>query len=370
MTEIRRVDAQPQSTQAQNAQEQQSQTQERKEPVFKNPSVWDMTKSFFRGFGEYYQDKYAGTAGIGDALCRTQGIINEGAEGIDECTLEKAKTPIREWSRGVADKLDDGDDSHLSMKERLWAGTQGVGNFADKIVSAKTAAVAGEVILGATAVAAVLPETAVAGVGVALNAVGTVAGIGLAAKGTYDIATAETKEQAQNGGTELASGATMLIGAASTAKQAHQAAYGTGLTTVNPEEVSTVGSMVENVKTTGRLIGKIPTGNNHGFVDLGLFGYNPRQAQIVEQKANVMLQKYKAEGYTVYDGKIISPNGEIIDSVATDIETEAINAHLIENLPKASKAEIANCGYFQRTAQKPVVADIKEIMIDDPSFIH
>ena len=70
MTEIRRVDAQSQSTQAQQSQAGQTRSRD----VFKKPSVLEMTKSFFRGFGEYYQDKYAGTQSIGDALSRTRNI--------------------------------------------------------------------------------------------------------------------------------------------------------------------------------------------------------------------------------------------------------------------------------------------------------
>ena len=262
MTEIRKVDAQ---TQAQNV---QSTKQERPKAVFEEPSLWEKTKAFCKGFGEYYQDKYEGTQGIGDALRRTKEIYDEGAAGIDECTFDKVKDPIKEWSRGIEAKLDDGDDSHLSMGERLWAGAQGVGDIADKLASTKgvtVTAAAGVAVAGlaagAVATAAVIggeaaAATTSAAIGVAANAAGTVGGTVLAGKGAYDIATADTKEQAQKGGTELGSGAIMLGASAATAKQTLAAANKAGLTSVNPEEVSTVGAMAENVKTAGSGIAK------------------------------------------------------------------------------------------------------------------
>lgn len=159
MAEIRKVDAQQQAeARAKHAEQRKEQAQETKAPVFEKPSAWDYIKAVWQGFTEYYPDKYEGTESIGDALSRTKEIIDEGAVGLDEGTFDKVKDPIKEWSRGVEAKLDDGDDSHLSMGERLWRAAQGTGKIADKLASIK-----GVIATGVTVgVAALVARGAVA----------------------------------------------------------------------------------------------------------------------------------------------------------------------------------------------------------------
>ena len=329
MTEIKKVDVQ---TQAQNTQQTQ-QAKPKYEPV--KTSVWDLIKAGWEGFTGYYAEKFEGTQGIGDALSRTYEIYNEGAAGIDKCTFNKVKDPIKEWSRGIEAKLDDGDDSHLSMGERLWAGAQGVGAIPDALLSTKGitvtaaagAAVAG-LAAGAVATAGAIggeaaAATTSAAIGVAANAAGTVGGTVLAGKGTYDIAAADTKEQAQKGGTELGSGAIMLGASAATAKQTLTAAREAGIQAGNPENMSTVRAMAENVKVAPKAVAQavgaykpapfttLITANSPELANATQYMSKPNEVKAYRFNPNGSEEEILANNPNVFktaDGKFAIPN--------------------------------------------------------------
>ena len=223
-------------------------------------SIWDKAKAYYDGFVGYYADKYKGTTGIGDFFGRTWDIHSEGAEMIDNATFDKVKDPIKNWSNSIAERLDDGDDNHLSMGERLWSAAEGIGAIGDTFFSTKGIEASGLIVggVGLAAAGTVGLASAVGGtgaaattsatIGVTMNAAGTVVGTGLTVKGTYDIATAKTKDQARTGGTELGAGGMMLGASAVTAKDTLVAAREAGIRAANPENLSTIGAMIENVK--------------------------------------------------------------------------------------------------------------------------
>ena len=128
MTEIRKVGVQV-GAQASD----ETQGAKRKPFVPGEVSVWEKTKTFFSGFGEYYADKYEGIKNSKDFIRRTIKIHDEGAEMIDNATFDK----IKNWTQSVADRLDDGDDSHLSSGEILWTVTKDVRTIGDEILSTK-----------------------------------------------------------------------------------------------------------------------------------------------------------------------------------------------------------------------------------------
>ena len=148
----------------------------------------------------------------------------------------------------------------MSVSEKLWNGTKGVGKLIDSMTTAEgliiTAGVTGCTMgVGGMASAAMTPK-AVAGSKLVINAAGTVGGTALAGKGAYDIATAQTPEEAQKGGTELFIGGSFVAASAATAKSTAEAAWANGWNVPNPQGMTTGEAMISNIKSVPNIIGQ------------------------------------------------------------------------------------------------------------------
>ena len=166
---------------------------------WQNTCNW--SKAAWEGFTGYYKEKYAGTTGVWDAAKRTYGIFSEGATMIDHATVDKVKDPIKQWSASVAEYVDDGDNNHLSLAERAWSVAESAGDVADCVFSYK-----GAVCITAAGAGTAALVTAERGAALVLGQGLAVGGAINSSIGVYEIATAETKERARQGGIDAISG--------------------------------------------------------------------------------------------------------------------------------------------------------------------
>lgn len=123
----------------------------------------------------------------------------------------KKYTGITYFSEKMTEAVDDGDDNHLSLKERLWEGARGVGTAVERMISSRGLAFVGALALGSYA-------AGLAGIGKLFNVVTKgffiFQGTKLAVKGTKEFIEADTKEEAHAGATTAATGGIILFGTA------------------------------------------------------------------------------------------------------------------------------------------------------------
>lgn len=198
----------------------------------------------------------------------------------------------------------------LTAGQKAWEAVKGAGSVVDFLTSTEglaiagatvaTAGIAGEALLGAAPqLGAFAP---------ALNVTMGAAGVGVTGKGVYDVASAETKEDARKGGAEIASGGMMVGGAVAGAKGALEAARKAGVKVVNPTTLTPMEAIQENVRVMGQGI-KVGVGINNPTLGVHL----PASAVRMVSKPNdveAYVTTGKADGivYEGADGKLYCPN--------------------------------------------------------------
>ncbi len=271
----------------------------------------DYTFGFVRGIGEYYADKFKGTEGVKDAISRTGSIMDEGFEIMDDYNpINFIKDPVKNLSKKIDEKVSDGNSETMTVGEKLWNGTKGVGSVVDNLTTAKGLTVAcltvGTGGMAASGFAAIAPTAASALAPVATAATATGGSI-LVGKGTYDIATAENEADAQKGGAEIGVGGLMITGAAISAKGSLEAARQVGVPAADPSTMNTAQALVENFRVAPKALG-IATGLSEPVPGVLI----PATAYRMESKPN-QVEAYKTTGKPdgiVYekDGKLFVPN--------------------------------------------------------------
>lgn len=251
---------------------------------------------------------------------------HEGFKSLDTVnplveTREKIKDAIRESKIGEGfnsftdymDQLaDDGDDEKLSLAERIWDATKGVGNGTVELVDFLTSTEGIEITLiliatGGIAAESLGPET-MARLAPAINALTTTGGVALTGKGVYDVATGETHEEVQKGGGEILAGGMMIGAGAATAKSSLDAARHAGVAAKDPTTLNTVEAMVENFRVAPQGV-KIAMGLQAPVMGAAI----PASAIPMVSKPN-QVEAYvntgKADGivFEGADGKLYVPN--------------------------------------------------------------
>ena len=285
-------------------------------------------------------DKAAAKEYLMQGIGYTFAYMDEKAGITDIKEAAKKYSGLNALTNAVDKWIDDGDNANLSMGERVWEGVKGAGDAVDSFIGTQGAAFVGTLAVASEAAAA-------AGVGkvfaVATQAYFGVEGAGLVYDGAKDLATAETKEQARQGGQELTTGGIMVAGALKSAKdgydnyKASKAQKAQGSNTVSPElkeelvketataEAPNAVPEAEATPTTPKV------SKNMSVSDMRELAKTPEGVKQLEEAGRVvtkdnLTQKLK----TVYEGQSQSPARAIkkIDFSGTPEEVCAKNPPL------------------------------------------
>lgn len=217
--------------------------------------------------------------------------------------LNTVKDPIKDFSHKVDAKLDDhNNDGKLSVAKFGWEVVKVVGNAGDAVFSAKGLALTALPILATVAfpaTVAALTPTVIAGTGT----VGTV----LFGKGTYNIITAKTDNQACKGIQTAGTGAMMLFGSVSASKLSLQGAEQAGIETNYTPDMNPFSAFIENIRIAPKGIG-VAIGISKPVIGAAI----PDAAIKFESKPNTpecYVTTGKADGIVFEkDGKLFVPN--------------------------------------------------------------
>lgn len=271
--------------------------------ITKDPTIADR---YIEGWKRDFKD----VDGVGSALGAIVNRTRDGFKSMDAVNpLTYVKAPVKKAAEKVDELVSDGDPSTMTAGEKLWNGAKGAGGVVDYLTSTEGLWVlAATVLTAGTALdAALTAAPKLAAAAPAANAALGTAGVGITGKGVYDVATAETEEDAQKGGAEILTGGMMTGGAIAASKSALTAARNAGVEAADPAGLSTMGAVKENFRVAGEGL-KVAT----GLQAPSMFMKIPPTAIRFESKPN-QVEAYQTTGKAdgiVYekDGKLFVPN--------------------------------------------------------------